>query len=77
MPVAHFTEYVAKIWKDDDFFGYQFLNGLNPTTIKKCTELPKNFPVTDEMVQPFLKEGRSLKEEMEVWRLHWDGLCFG
>lgn len=77
MPVAHFTERVAKLWKEDDFFGYQFLNGLNPTTIKRCTELPHNFPVTEEMVKTSLKKGSSLKEEMEVWRLNWDGLGFG
>ncbi|XP_075869586.1 hydroperoxide isomerase ALOXE3-like [Nelusetta ayraudi] len=59
------SDHVAKHWKEDDFFGYQFLNGLNPTMIKKCTELPENFPVTEEMVKPFLKEGSSFKEEME------------
>lgn len=77
VPVVHFTDYVAEHWKEDDLFGYQFLNGINPTMIKRCTELPKNFPVTEEMVKPFLKEGRSLKEEMRVRRLRWNGLCFG
>lgn len=66
-PLVHFTEYVAEHWKEDDFFGYQFLNRLNPNRITKCTVLPKNFPVTEEMVQPFLKKGSSLKKEMEVW----------
>ncbi|XP_075869647.1 hydroperoxide isomerase ALOXE3-like [Nelusetta ayraudi] len=59
------SEYVAEHWKEDDFFGYQFLNGINPNRIKRCSELPKNFPVTEEMVKPFLKEGSSLKEEIE------------
>lgn len=65
-PIVHFTEYVAEHWKEDEFFGYQFLNGLNPNRIKKCSELPQNFPVTEEMVKPFLKDGSSLKEEMKV-----------
>lgn len=65
-PIVHFTEYVAEHWKEDEFFGYQFLNGLNPNRIKKCSELPKNFPVTEEMVKPFLKDGSSLTEEMKV-----------
>ncbi|XP_047429794.1 hydroperoxide isomerase ALOXE3-like [Mugil cephalus] len=59
------SEYVADHWKEDDFFGYQYLNATNPNVIKRCSELPKNFPVTEEMVKPFLKEGSSLKKEME------------
>ncbi|XP_028252886.1 hydroperoxide isomerase ALOXE3-like [Parambassis ranga] len=59
------SEYVAEHWKEDDFFGFQFLNSTNPNVIKRCSELPPNFPVTEEMVQPFLEEGSSLKNEME------------
>uniref|UniRef100_A0A672HFQ2 Si:dkey-17e16.9 n=1 Tax=Salarias fasciatus TaxID=181472 RepID=A0A672HFQ2_SALFA len=64
-PIFHHPEYVAEHWKADEFFGYQFLNGMNPSVIKRCSELPPNFPVTEEMVKPFLQEGSSLKEEME------------
>nr|XP_033503740.1 hydroperoxide isomerase ALOXE3-like [Epinephelus lanceolatus]XP_033503741.1 hydroperoxide isomerase ALOXE3-like [Epinephelus lanceolatus] len=59
------SEYVADHWKEDAFYGFQFLNGLNPNVIKRCSELPSNFPVTEEMVSPFLVEGSSLEEEME------------
>ncbi|XP_042245476.1 polyunsaturated fatty acid lipoxygenase ALOX15B-like isoform X1 [Thunnus maccoyii] len=58
------SEYVKEHWKEDDFYGFQFLNGINPNVIKRCSELPPNFPVTEDMVKPFLKEGTSLKEEM-------------
>ncbi|XP_015255315.1 PREDICTED: arachidonate 15-lipoxygenase B-like, partial [Cyprinodon variegatus] len=44
------TVYVKDHWKDDDFFGYQFLNGLNPMVIRRCDTLPDNFPVTDDMI---------------------------
>uniref|UniRef100_A0A3P9KN32 Si:dkey-17e16.9 n=1 Tax=Oryzias latipes TaxID=8090 RepID=A0A3P9KN32_ORYLA len=64
-PVAIFPEYVSKHWKEDDFFGYQFLNGTNPNAIKRCSKLPPNFPVTEEMVKPCLPNGFTLKEEME------------
>nr|XP_033504868.1 hydroperoxide isomerase ALOXE3-like isoform X1 [Epinephelus lanceolatus] len=59
------SEYVAEHWNEDDFYGSQFLNGVNPNVIKRCSELPPNFPVTEEMVKPFLAEGTSLQKEME------------
>ncbi|XP_032420083.1 arachidonate 15-lipoxygenase B-like isoform X2 [Xiphophorus hellerii] len=46
------SDYVQQHWKEDAFFGYQFLNGINPMLIRRCTILPGNFPVTDKMVFP-------------------------
>ena len=60
------AEFVRQHWQEDEFFGYQFLNSLNPMTIEQCSELPKNFPVTDDMVRSYLPGGSSLKKEMEV-----------
>ncbi|KAF3849896.1 hypothetical protein F7725_019615 [Dissostichus mawsoni] len=60
------AEYVSEHWKDDDFFGYQFLNGINPFIIQRCSKLPSNFPLTEQMVQPFLAIGSSLNAEMKV-----------
>ncbi|KAM3623392.1 uncharacterized protein V6R79_010613 [Siganus canaliculatus] len=57
------SEYVMNHWKEDAFFGYQFLNGINPMMIRRCTALPENFPVTDDMVD--LGGGKSLEEEMK------------
>ncbi|KAM3861090.1 arachidonate 12-lipoxygenase, 12R-type-like [Diretmus argenteus] len=58
-------EYVSYHWTDDDFFGFQFLNGSNPMVIERCTKLPSKFPVTEEMVKPSLEEGTTLEKEME------------
>uniref|UniRef100_A0A8D0A7N2 Arachidonate 15-lipoxygenase B-like n=1 Tax=Sander lucioperca TaxID=283035 RepID=A0A8D0A7N2_SANLU len=45
-----FQDYVQEHWKEDAFFGYQYLNGTNPMLIRRCSALPDNFPVTDDMV---------------------------
>ncbi|XP_061609951.1 hydroperoxide isomerase ALOXE3-like [Phyllopteryx taeniolatus] len=59
------SEYVSEHWKEDDFYGSQFLNGLNPCLIRRCSELPPNFPVTEEMVKPFLEKDSSLNNDMK------------
>ncbi|MGH0184510.1 UNVERIFIED_CONTAM: hypothetical protein FKN15_014950 [Acipenser sinensis] len=60
-----FDVYVHIKWKEDDFFGYQYLNGINPIMIQKCKQIPSNFPVTNCMVSGFLDKSSSLQKEME------------
>uniref|UniRef100_A0A4W5QI33 Lipoxygenase domain-containing protein n=1 Tax=Hucho hucho TaxID=62062 RepID=A0A4W5QI33_9TELE len=51
-------------WKEDTFFGYQLLNGLNPMMIHRCSKLPENFPVTEDMVKASLF-GKNLEAEIQ------------
>ncbi|XP_060756104.1 polyunsaturated fatty acid lipoxygenase ALOX15B-like [Neoarius graeffei] len=57
-------KYVQDHWDEDEFFAYQFLNGLNPMVIQQCSKLPDNFPVTEEMVKDSLY-GKTLEHEMK------------
>ncbi|KAM9819931.1 polyunsaturated fatty acid lipoxygenase ALOX15B-like isoform 3-T3 [Syngnathus typhle] len=57
------SDYVQDHWAEDWLFAYQFLNGVNPTLIRRCKTLPENFPVTDDMV--FIPDGSNLLNELE------------
>ncbi|XP_038841302.1 hydroperoxide isomerase ALOXE3-like [Salvelinus namaycush] len=57
-------DYVEKNWKEDEFFGFQLLNGINPMMIHRCSKLPENFPVTEDMVKASLF-GKSLEAEIQ------------
>ncbi|XP_072261572.1 hydroperoxide isomerase ALOXE3-like isoform X1 [Pyxicephalus adspersus] len=59
------ADIVSKIWKEDSFFGSQYLTGVNPTAIKKCFKVPENFPVTDHMVAPSLGASTNLQKELQ------------
>lgn len=58
------------LWMDDRVFGYQFLNGCNPCVIERCDELPKNFPVTNDMVKDFLDRGMDLEKEIKTGHVY-------
>ncbi|KAM4044794.1 polyunsaturated fatty acid lipoxygenase ALOX15B-like [Anomaloglossus baeobatrachus] len=59
------SDEVSRIWNEDSFFSYQFLNGVNPMLIKKCIELPENFPVSSSMVASLLGSSTDLDKELE------------
>ncbi|XP_061626744.1 arachidonate 12-lipoxygenase, 12R-type-like [Phyllopteryx taeniolatus] len=62
------SDYVQEHWKEDEFFAYQFLNGVHPTLIQRCKTLPKNFPVTDDMV--FISDGSNLSQELKEGNIY-------
>ena len=58
--------YKNDLWNKDEEFGRQMLNGTNPILIKRCSSLPVNFPVTNDMVKGSLVRGLPLEDEMKV-----------
>uniref|UniRef100_H2MRU4 Arachidonate 15-lipoxygenase type B n=1 Tax=Oryzias latipes TaxID=8090 RepID=H2MRU4_ORYLA len=56
------SDYAMKHWREDAFFGYQFLNGVNPMMIQRCKTLPSKFPVPSNMT--FSKSQLTLRTEM-------------
>ncbi len=42
--------YELSRWTSDVEFGRQMLNGVNPVVVERCTSLPENFPVTDNIL---------------------------
>ncbi|GIY46113.1 allene oxide synthase-lipoxygenase protein [Caerostris darwini] len=55
-------------WNEDRWFGLQRVQGVNPVLIKLCKEIPENFGVTAEMVEPFL-ENQTLQEALNNKRI--------
>ena len=58
------------LWKTDEEFGRQILNGYHPGTIEKCTELPTNFAVCNEHVNNLLTRNLSLEEEIALGNIY-------
>ena len=54
------------LWKTDVEFGRQILNGANPFSIRKCKQLPSNFPLKEAMVRNILNRGMTLEQEIEA-----------
>ncbi|XP_046906892.1 polyunsaturated fatty acid lipoxygenase ALOX15B-like isoform X2 [Hypomesus transpacificus] len=67
---THLSDYVQQHWREDKFFGYQFLNGINPMIIQRCSKLPENFPVTNDMVRASLHGARSLTDQIKKGNIY-------
>ncbi|XP_032901432.1 arachidonate 15-lipoxygenase B-like isoform X2 [Amblyraja radiata] len=68
--IGSVKDYVMEHWHEDGFFGYQFLNGSNPVLIEQCKEIPEKFPVTEQMVGPFLGPITSLQQEVKKGNIY-------
>lgn len=63
------SEYVTEHWCEDSFFGYQYLNGVNPVMLHCLSSLPSKLPVTNDMVAPLLGPNTCLQTELETDRV--------
>ena len=57
-------------WDEDEEFGRQVLNGMNPVMIKRVKKIPENFPVTPDSVKDQLTRGHCLEEELDQGRIY-------
>ncbi|MDJ0845567.1 MAG: lipoxygenase family protein [Crocosphaera sp.] len=65
---------IADLWEEDIEFGRQFLQGLNPVLMRKCTAediaVGSKFPVTEEHLKPHLGDSFSLKSALDQGKLY-------
>ena len=60
----------AHRWVTDEEFGRYILNGVNPVVIHKCSIIPDNIPVTNDMIRHLLMGNMSqrIQDEIKVCR---------
>ncbi|KAI8773416.1 arachidonate 12-lipoxygenase, 12R-type, partial [Biomphalaria glabrata] len=58
----------SDLWTEDVHFGRQRIASINNTVIELVKDLPQNFPVSDDLVGPFL-EGLTLDEAIRKKKL--------
>lgn len=73
---ANYLWPIFSSWKTDEGMGRQMLNGVSPLALKRCTSIPDTFDVTNDDVYQFLREGKSLQEEMQVCLWKWGSTNF-
>ncbi len=56
-------------WQRDEDFARQRINGINPGLIKLAQEIPKKFPVTDDLLRGVLPAGETLAKLLDERRL--------
>ena len=61
---------IASVFQTDESFGLQRVAGPNPMLIKKITQLPDNFPVTDEGYKKVMGDGDSLQQALADNRIY-------
>ncbi|XP_028824917.1 hydroperoxide isomerase ALOXE3-like isoform X2 [Denticeps clupeoides] len=61
--------YVRSHWMEDNFFGYQCLNGCNPALVRQIYNIPSNMAVNADLLHPFLPQESSLEEELKSGRV--------
>ncbi|KAF5905384.1 arachidonate 12-lipoxygenase, 12S-type-like, partial [Clarias magur] len=70
LPKTPTAEYIKEHWKEDVFFGHQFMNGVNPRMIQRCRKVPSNFAIQGKMVQDFLHPNTTLDKELEAGNIY-------
>jgi hypothetical protein len=71
--IGHGLPYIAyedhNRWATDAEFGWQKMNGIAPYHMRRCTEIPTGFAVTDEQLVDVLPNGVTIASLIEAKRL--------
>jgi arachidonate 15-lipoxygenase len=62
--------FAAQYLYDDDFFAYWRLTGNNPLAIKGISQVPENFPVTNEIYQKSMGGDDTLENALSGKRIY-------
>ncbi|ABO97194.1 predicted protein [Ostreococcus lucimarinus CCE9901] len=55
---------IIRDWRSDEEFGRQFMNGTHPNQVRKVSQIPAKFRVTEEHVRGVLPPGKTLESEL-------------
>ena len=55
---------ITRDWRSDEEYGRQFMNGTHPNQIRKISQIPAKFRVTEADVSGVLPTGRTLASEL-------------
>ena len=68
-PLISVPEETRGSWRDDRYFAWSFIAGVNPMSLRACEEIPAGFEVGDGRVSSLLPRGMTLEEALGSGRV--------
>ncbi len=68
-PLISVPEEARGSWRDDRYFAWSFIAGVNPMSLRACEEVPAGFELGDGRVSALLPGGMTLEEALRSGRV--------